>query len=183
MITNYLFSCRPERGGACLPMQRLIFCFCFLLLSFLSLHYIISTSVFLCTITRYAFSRLHPITPLTSPRLPVSPPPVCACAWMCAREGGREGVGFACVSTSVRLCASQPPRAAMSVRLSSRCSQVRSLPVSLVFEKQSNCTEVTATVCIYVLVSIPVLETPFLFDPRLLHAVWSCMPRHFAAAV
>lgn len=33
-----------------------------------------------------------------------------------------------------------------------------SLPVSLVFEKQSNCTEVTATVCIYVPVLITVLQ-------------------------
>lgn len=68
------------------------------------------------------------------------------------------------VCVSVRVCIlcesppTPPPCAAMLVRLSSRCPQVRSLPVSLVFEKQSNCTEVTATVCIYVPVPIPVLQ-------------------------
>lgn len=99
--------------------------------------------------------------------------PICACAVdMWSHRGG--GGGFTvwirvcvCACAHARLCVclcvSQPPCAAILVRLWSRCSQVRSLPVSLVFEKQSNCTEVTATVCIYVLVPILVLKWLFLF--------------------
>lgn len=91
---------------------------------------------------------------------------ICSC---CVRLGVRAvtlSEGNLC-AVSVRVCilceSPPPPCAAMLVRLSSRCPQVRSLPVSLVFEKQSNCTEVTATVCIYVPVPIPVLQWLCLF--------------------
>lgn len=120
-------------------------------------------------------SRLHVLN--VNPSVHVQYVCLCRCAITRRRRVYRANT-CVCVCVSVHHCHHVQP---FLVRLSSRCSQVRSLPVSLVFEKQSNCTEVTATVCIYVLVSILVLEwlCLFLFDYCLIHAVWFCMTRHY----
>lgn len=55
---------------------------------------------------------------------------------------------------------------------------MRSLPVSLVFEKQSNCTEVTATVCIYLSLYLYCGGYAFLSDSVLLMLFGNCMLQH-----